>query len=87
MSEAAKAARNVPSYADFDQLRFIARVGVRPPEGAYPAKNTILEVITPDRRDWKKPDQISVTPPTDGGGNPPKTTPPAGAIVRPEWGR
>jgi hypothetical protein len=45
-SEAAEAARKVSGWADFDQLRFVARIGVRPPRDAYAAKNTILQVIT-----------------------------------------
>ena len=86
-SEAAQAARNVSGWADFDQLRFIARLGVRPPRDGYQAKNTILEVITPDRQAWVKPEQISAkqansaTPPTA------PATPPVNAITRPEWGR
>ena len=40
-------------------LRFVARLGVRPPKDGYAAKNTILEVITPERQAWKKPEQIS----------------------------
>jgi len=88
-SEAAKNARKVSSWADFDQIRFLARLGVRPPEGRYPAKNTILEVITPDcQQEWKKPEQISATSANNGAAAPaPTATPPAGAITRPEWGR
>ena len=87
-SKTAQNARKVSGWADFDQLRFVARLGVRPPQGIYPAKNTILQVITPKFQDWQKhkPEQISVkasnpaTPAT-------ATTPPAGAIGRPQWGR
>jgi hypothetical protein len=53
-SEAALNARKPSGWGDFDQLRFIARVGVRPPRDGYQAKNTILEVITPDRQAWTK---------------------------------
>ena len=80
-SEAAQAARKVKAWADFDQIRFIARLGVRPPRDGYPAKNTILEVITPDRQAWTKPEQISVKP----SNNAVPTTPPANAIARPQW--
>ena len=84
-SEAAKNARKVSSWADFDQIRFLARLGVRPPEGRYPAKNTILEVITPDRlQDWRKPEQIGAKTASSATPASP-ATPPAGAIVRPEW--
>jgi hypothetical protein len=88
-SDAAKAARNLPGgWAELDQMRFMARLGVRPPEGSYPAKNTILEVLTPDRTDWKKPEQISAK--TIAPGAAPAalpTTPPANAIARPDWGK
>jgi hypothetical protein len=82
--DAAQNARKVASWADFDQLRFVARLGVRPPKDGYAAKNTILEVLTPDRLGWQKPEQIS--------GKPARATPaapaaasPANAIARPQW--
>jgi hypothetical protein len=86
-SEAAQAARKVSGWADLDQIRFIARLGVRPPRDGYAAKNTILEVITPDRQSWQRPEQISAK--STGSGTAPSapTTPPANAIARPEWGR
>jgi hypothetical protein len=86
-SEAAQNARKVSSWADFDQIRFLARLGVRPPEGNYPAKNTILEVITLDRQGWKQPEQITAKQANSGASAPAPTTPPAGSIARPEWGR
>jgi hypothetical protein len=80
-SDAAQLARKATGWADFDQIRFIARLGVRPPKDGYPAKNTIVEVVTPDRHMWTKPEQISVKPSTAA----PATTPPANAISRPQW--
>jgi hypothetical protein len=50
VSEAAKKAR-VAEYADFDGIRFLARIGVEPAKGDYRAKNFIAEVITPDRKE------------------------------------
>jgi hypothetical protein len=86
-SEAAQNARKISSWADLDQIRFVARLGVRPPEGRYPAKNTILEVITPDRlQDWRKPEQIGAKTASSATPASP-ATPPAGAIVRPEWAK
>jgi hypothetical protein len=85
--ETAQNARKVSSWADFDQLRFVARLGVRPPRDGYPAKNTILEVITPDKVAWTRPEQISAKSTNSGTAPAPMATPPAGAIVRPEWGR
>jgi hypothetical protein len=91
--EAAEAARkSVKGWADFNGLCFMARLGVRPPEGTFPAKNTILEVITPERMEWQQPEQL---PPTASRGTaaaaaapspaPAPTTPPANAITRPQW--
>jgi hypothetical protein len=84
MSETARAARKVSSWGDFNQLRFMARIGVRPPEGNYPAKNTILDVITPERQQWVKPQQIPKT--TNGGAGGAAPASGAGTIARPKWG-
>ena len=51
VSEAAKKAR-VAEYADFDGIRFMAKIGVEPARGDYKAKNILGEVITPDRKEW-----------------------------------
>jgi hypothetical protein len=86
-SEAAQNARKIAGWQDLDQVRFLARLGVRPPQGTYPAKNTILEVITPDRQVWKQPEQISAKA-SSGGVAPsaaPAAAPPANAIARPQW--
>jgi hypothetical protein len=87
-SEAAQNKRKPSGWVDFDQLRFVARLGVQPPQGNFQAKNTILQVITPDLVDWQKhkPEQISVKAPNSAAPAAP-TTPPAGAIERPQWGR
>jgi hypothetical protein len=84
-SEAAKNARKVSGWGDFDQLRFVARLGVRPPRDGYAAKNTILEVITPERQAWQKPEQISTTPSSGAAPPAPTAPPPANAISRPQW--
>ena len=94
-SEAAKAARVVNGWADFHGLRFWAQIGVRPPEGAYSAKNFLAQVITPEKQCWKPIEQVPVQPiQPNGGGNgfapvtsgaPPAGAPPAGAIDRPAW--
>jgi hypothetical protein len=89
-SAEAQNARNVSAggWANFDQLRFVARLGVRPPQGGYPAKNTILQVITPGLQDWQKhkpnsaSDRTATAAPAAAA-----TTPPPGAIGRPQWGR
>jgi len=76
-------------YADFDQIRFIARIGIRPAEGQFQARNQVDEIITPDRKDWQKPEQISAktvaaaTAPASA----PASSPPAGALARPQWAK
>ena len=82
-SETAKLARTVSGWADFDQLRFVARIGVRPPRDGYQAKNFIVEVITPERQAWKQPTQIDAGSATAAPAA--TTTPPANAIGRPQW--
>lgn len=83
-SEAAQAARKVSSWADFEQLRFVARLGVRPPKDGYAARNTLLEIITPERQTWQRPEQVTIAPNSSKPQQAP-ATPPANAIARPQW--
>jgi hypothetical protein len=85
-SEAAKGARHLQSWGDFDHLRFVVRLGVEGPKDGYAAKNTIKEIITPDRQAWNKPEQIdrsgmSAQPAASAQ----SAAPPVGAITRPQW--
>jgi hypothetical protein len=85
-SDAAKMARAIKGYEDFDQLRFVARIGVEPPKNGYNAKNVIDEVVTPEKQTWKKPEQVD----RDLLGKPatataPAQPAPANAIARPQW--
>jgi hypothetical protein len=83
-SAAARAKREV-SFREFDGVRIMFRVGVEPPNGGYPAKNTIRQVITPDMPDWRQLRQDPTDLSPSGGGS---STPPAingGAIERPAW--
>jgi hypothetical protein len=91
-SDTARMARQTPGgWADFDQLRFVARIGVRPPKDSYVAKNKILEVITPEQQAWKQPEQIdraTLGQPTAASA--PAAAPaqkPATAIDRPNWAK
>jgi hypothetical protein len=56
-SDDAKKAR-VAAFADFDGVRFIGRIGVEAAKNGYAAKNTLLEVITPDRKNWHPVEQV-----------------------------
>jgi hypothetical protein len=89
-SEAAQAARRITGWGDLNNIRFVAKLGVRPAQGDYAAKNTILEVITPDRKPYSgKPEQVGVPTPSanNGGAAPTHAAPPANALTRPQWGR
>jgi hypothetical protein len=83
-SEVAQAKRRISGWDDLDNLRFLARLGVRPPRDGYAAKNTILEVITPERRGWKRPERIQAKP-SNSASSPTPIAQPANAIARPQW--
>jgi hypothetical protein len=88
-SEAAKQARQVRSYGEFDGLRFIGRIGVEPARDNYPAKNTLLAAVTPDQQDWHQVEQVAkhggVAAPANTSAKP--ATPNQGAtkIAKPAW--
>jgi hypothetical protein len=79
-SDTAQRARMVSGWQDFDGLRFVARIGVQPPRNGYEARNTIKEIVTPERQQWKKPEQA--TRPVAAQ---PTQPAPANAIARPQW--
>jgi hypothetical protein len=79
-SDKAKQARCIEDYGDLDGIRFVAKLGIEPARNGYQAKNTIAEVITPDRTEWRAVPQV------------PKPRKPASAtkvapIERPAWAR
>ena len=88
-SDEAKAKRSLSGWGDLNGMRFMARLGVKPPEGNYAAKNTILEIITPERKEWKPIEQLPPGAATNGSGKPANAAapsqPPANAIARPDW--
>ena len=87
-SEAAKLARQTKGWGDFDQLRFVVRVGVEPAKDEFAAKNTIREVITPEKQTWKKPEQIDrdlLSKPAAAATASASAPAPANAIARPQW--
>jgi hypothetical protein len=58
-SEAAVQARRIADYGELNNLRFIARIGVESATSGFKAKNTLEEVITPDRTDWHYVKQVA----------------------------
>jgi hypothetical protein len=91
MSPQARAARTV-SLRDFDGMCFVAKIGVEKGKAKsdgsgenYADKNTLLAVITPDKRDWHAVDQ-PLPAPNGGGAAPPNTAPATPAtIAKPSW--
>ena len=81
-SEAAKQARQVAGYQDFDGLRFVGRIGVEPARGNYSAKNILVDAVTPDRKDWHSVEQVAKQP-SDPAPAAAKVEP--AKIVRPAW--
>jgi hypothetical protein len=67
--------RKVTGFDCFHGLRFIARIGIEPARDGYPARNTILEVITPERPQWHEVGQVL-------GGQPANSVP---NTARPAW--
>jgi hypothetical protein len=86
-----KAVIEAKGYEDFDQLRFPARIGVQPASNGYGARNTLREVITPERQQWRKVEQIDRDLLGKAAVNPTApaqaATPPANSIERPQWAK
>jgi hypothetical protein len=93
MSDQARA-RRMASLKDFDNIPFIARIGVekgKPKNDGsgenYPDRNVLAGIITPDKKEWHPVEQ---PPPFDGGGagaaaSPPPSATPAPGIAKPSW--
>jgi hypothetical protein len=84
-SESATQARRITGYGELDGMRFIGRVGVEPPRNGYPTKNRIVEVLTPERKDWHHVEQVAKPTATPATTARPASTPTA--IDRPAWAR
>jgi hypothetical protein len=84
-SESAQQARLVASYGDFDGIRFMARIGVEPPQNGYKAKNTLDQIITPDRTDWHAVEQVAKAGSTSTAPTAGKTEP--AKIAKPSWAK
>jgi hypothetical protein len=86
-SDAAKEARRISSYGDFNGLRFVARIGVEPPQNGYEAKNRLDRAITPDEKAWHP---VTQEPAPAGASAPTTSAKPASTpakIERPAWAK
>lgn len=58
VSETAKKAR-IAELADFDNIRFMGKIGVEPAHDGYKAKNILVDAVTPDRAEWHPIEQVA----------------------------
>ncbi len=79
-TEDAVKARRVETFGDFDGLRFWAVVGISKGKDNYPDRNDLKAIVTPDRKEWRKLDQVK----SAGGGSKPAASA-APAQSRPSW--
>ena len=79
--ESARKGRQVSSYGDFDGLRFWIVVGIEKGSNGYPDKNSLKAVVTPDRKEWKKLEQIAGAK----SSTPTNTRPAANTSSKPSW--
>jgi hypothetical protein len=82
-SEAAQEKRKLGGWQELDGIRFIAKLGVRPARDGWAAKNTILEVITPERQSWRQVEQVAMSSAASPAAS--NAQPPANAVGRPQW--
>jgi hypothetical protein len=61
MSDAAMQARDINSYADIGDLRFLGKVGIQPAKDGYEAKNNLRYVVIPGMKDWHPVEQVKAT--------------------------
>jgi hypothetical protein len=83
-SEAARKARAVGGWEDFNGIKFVAKIGIEPAKNGFRARNTLLEVITPNRKEWHQPDNVPAPETAPTAQQPAAVTPP---IARPAWAR
>jgi hypothetical protein len=86
-------ARRMASLKDFDNISFVARIGVekggpkKDGTGNWADKNVIAGIITPDKKEWHPVEQ---SPPFNGGNagaaaSPPPSATPAPGVTKPSW--
>jgi hypothetical protein len=86
-SKEAQAKRDV-GYLAFDGLVFWARIGIKPEDGPYEARNLIAGAVMRGQPDWPGPIDPSSQPSNGDGSQPPvqPSAPPA-SFQRPSWAR
>lgn len=91
MSDSAKDARRVSGYADFDGIRFIAKIGVENGRDGYKDKNKLTEAVTPDKPQWAQVTQIArqqsfASMPTGAAAAAHSGQANGASVQRPSWG-
>lgn len=79
-SPEAAAKRRIATWGDLDGLRFMTKVGIEKGRDGYRDKNTLGDVVTPDRKGWAKVEQITQAAVTTA---PPQAAAPA--TSKPAW--
>jgi hypothetical protein len=83
-SDAARNARQTNGWEDFNGIKFIGKIGIEPAKGQFRAKNILLEVITPSRKEWHEPNNAPGPEAAPAAQRPAAVTAP---IARPAWAR
>jgi hypothetical protein len=93
-SPSAQMKRRLRGIRDFDQIEFVAKIGVEaggpaPGGGRYPDKNRLAHVVTPDEPEWHVVNGGGEAPakPSGGGGSQPAASraAPAQHEQKPAW--
>lgn len=84
-SAAAKEGRRVKSWGDFNNVRFLAKIGVEIGTGDYKGKdkNRLDFAVTPDRQAWQKIEQVAQQ--TTAPLSVPSQSAPGGGVAKPSW--
>lgn len=84
-SPAAKTARQLNTYGDLDGMRFVAKVGIEKGKDSFPDKNSLAEVITPEKQAWVKIEQVARTQPSITSAPIAAAGAQGGAAQKPAW--
>ena len=70
-SDAAKRARLVSGYGDFDGIEFVGKVGIEPGQNGYKDKNRLKAVVTPGMTGYAQAPTTQAAPAQQWSGPPP----------------